>query len=112
MTSRNPDQVSSIAHTLLSTSPVGNATARMTSSVMSVATPDDFFGHAIHRPRRWLHPCAQVGELLHELGLLPREEHDDVKRRLAELRRDFHAERVGESWRRTEHADLVLLLDA
>lgn len=39
-----------MAHTLLSTRPVGNATARMVSSTMSVGTPDDRFGHAIHNP--------------------------------------------------------------
>src|SRR5881409_3626437 len=40
----NPDQVSSIAHTFTSTNPSGNATARITSSVTSVGTPDDLFG--------------------------------------------------------------------
>ena len=40
----NPDQVSSIAHTFTSTNPSGNATARTTSSVTSVSTPDDLFG--------------------------------------------------------------------
>ena len=40
-----PDQVSSTAQTLMSTNPSGRATARITSSVTSVATPDDFFGH-------------------------------------------------------------------
>src|SRR5438270_5886646 len=41
----NPDQVSSTAQTLTSTSPSGNATLRMVSSVISVGTPADFFGH-------------------------------------------------------------------
>src|SRR2546430_13466236 len=41
----NPDQVSSTAHTFTSTNPSGRATARMTSSVTSVGTPADFFGH-------------------------------------------------------------------
>src|SRR4029077_15879885 len=40
----NPDQVSSIAQTLMSTKSSGRATARITSSVISVATPEDFFG--------------------------------------------------------------------
>ncbi len=40
----NPDHVSSIAHTLTSTNPSGSAAARTTSSVTSVATPEDFFG--------------------------------------------------------------------
>src|SRR5207237_3694402 len=40
----NPDQVSSIAHTFTSTNPSGSATARTTSSVTSVDTPDDLFG--------------------------------------------------------------------
>jgi hypothetical protein len=39
-----PDQVSSIAHTFTSTNPSGSATARTTSSVTSVGTPDDRFG--------------------------------------------------------------------
>jgi hypothetical protein len=42
--------VSSTAHTLLSTTPSGRATSRIVSSVMSVATPDDRFGQAIHSP--------------------------------------------------------------
>ena len=40
----SPDQVSSIAHTFTSTNPSGSATARTTSSVTSVGTPDDLFG--------------------------------------------------------------------
>jgi hypothetical protein len=40
----NPDQVSSIAHTLTSTNPSGSAMDRTTSSVTSVGTPADFFG--------------------------------------------------------------------
>ena len=44
MTSFNPDQVSSTAQTLMSTNPSGKATSRMTSSVMSVLTPELFFG--------------------------------------------------------------------
>src|SRR6266513_296063 len=38
----NPDHVSSIAHTLTSTNPSGSAAARTTSSVTSVAMPEDF----------------------------------------------------------------------
>ncbi len=45
MTSFNPDQISSTAHTFTSTSPSGNASARTVSSEMSVVFPDDFFGH-------------------------------------------------------------------
>src|SRR6266513_2446295 len=45
ITSFSPDQVSSIAHTFTSTKPSGSATARITSSVTSVGTPADFFGH-------------------------------------------------------------------
>src|SRR5437764_1059718 len=41
----NPDQVSSTAQTFVSTRPSGSATARMTSSVTLVGTPDDFLGH-------------------------------------------------------------------
>ena len=44
-TSFSPDQVSSTAQTLMSTRPIGNATARMVSSVMSVGTFEVFFGH-------------------------------------------------------------------
>src|SRR6185312_8549578 len=49
-TRRSPLHVSSMAQTLLSTSPVGSATSRTAFSVMSVATPDAFLGHAIHSP--------------------------------------------------------------
>jgi hypothetical protein len=41
----NPDQISSTAQTFTSTKPSGNAISRMTSSVTSVETPEDFFGH-------------------------------------------------------------------
>jgi hypothetical protein len=44
-TSFNPDQTASTAQTLISTSPIGNATSLIVSSVMSVGTLDDFFGH-------------------------------------------------------------------
>ena len=50
-TSRSPDQVASIAHTLLSTRPSGSATSRTTSSVMSVATPELRFRQAIQSER-------------------------------------------------------------
>ena len=46
ITSRRPDQVSSIAATFVSTSPSGRATSRTTSSVTSVATPEARLGHA------------------------------------------------------------------
>ena len=45
-TNRRPLQVSSMAHTLLSTRPVGRNSSRMVSSVISVSTPELFFGHA------------------------------------------------------------------
>ena len=41
----SPDHVSSTAQTLTSTKPSGSATTRTTSSVISVGTPADFFGH-------------------------------------------------------------------
>jgi len=44
----NPDHTSSTAHTLMSTSPIGSATSRIVSSVISVLTPEDFFGHETH----------------------------------------------------------------
>src|SRR5215813_12134274 len=50
MTRRSPDQTSSIAQTLLSTRPVGRATSRTTSSVMSVGTLAARFGQATHSP--------------------------------------------------------------
>src|SRR4051794_11223643 len=37
-----PDQTSLTAHTLMSTYPIGSATSRIVSSVMSVGTFDDF----------------------------------------------------------------------
>jgi hypothetical protein len=45
ITNFNPDQVSSIAQTLISTRPSGSAVFRTTTSVKSVATPEAFFGH-------------------------------------------------------------------
>src|ERR1700730_5569723 len=48
ITNFRPDQTSSTAPTFMSTNPSGNATARITSSVMSVLMPDDFFGHETH----------------------------------------------------------------
>src|SRR5712664_786384 len=45
ITNFNPDQVSSMAQTFISTRPSGNAVSRRTFSVRSVATPDAFFGH-------------------------------------------------------------------
>src|SRR5882672_640794 len=43
-TSFSPDQISSSAHTLMSTRPIGSATSLIVSSVMSVGTLADFFG--------------------------------------------------------------------
>src|SRR5205807_9851733 len=45
ITNFSPDHTSSIAQTLISTRPSGSAVSRTTTSVRSVATPDDFFGH-------------------------------------------------------------------
>src|SRR5882757_9770868 len=45
ITSFSPDHTSSTAQTLTSTSPIGSAMARTVSSVMSVGTFDNFFGH-------------------------------------------------------------------
>src|SRR5687768_13732633 len=44
ITSFSPDQISSTAQTFTSTSPIGSATSRITSSVRSVRTPLAFFG--------------------------------------------------------------------
>ena len=48
MTSFSPDHLSSTAHTLTSTNPSGSASARTTSSVISVATFAAFYGHDTH----------------------------------------------------------------
>src|SRR6476619_1587732 len=48
MTSFKADHVSSMAQTLMSTSPSDSAVSRTTFSVTSVATPEDFFGHDTH----------------------------------------------------------------
>src|SRR5262245_3245947 len=47
-TSLSPDHTSSTAQTLMSTKPSGSATSRTTSSVISVGTLADFFGHDTH----------------------------------------------------------------
>src|SRR5690606_2071851 len=44
-TSLSPDHTSETAQTFTSTNPSGRASSRITSSVISVGTPDDFFGH-------------------------------------------------------------------
>ena len=44
MTNFKPDQTLSTAQTLMSTRPIGKATSRMVSSVMSVGTLEDLFG--------------------------------------------------------------------
>lgn len=45
ITSFNPDQVASTAHTLISTSPFFKAVVLTISYVISVATFEDFLGH-------------------------------------------------------------------
>src|SRR5437879_5720273 len=44
ITSFRADQISSTAHTFVSTNPSGKATSRITSSVTSVGIAADFFG--------------------------------------------------------------------
>ena len=56
----NPDHVSSTAHTFTSTNPSGNATARTTSSVTSLTTPDDFLGHETHSVPSSAISCADA----------------------------------------------------
>jgi len=52
-TSFSPDQISSTARTLMSTSPIGSATFRITSPAMSVGTFDAFSGQDIQmKPSR------------------------------------------------------------
>src|SRR6187551_500381 len=46
---RRPDQVSSIAQTLVSTMPAAKATSRITSPVRSDSVPAERFGQAIQR---------------------------------------------------------------
>src|SRR5882672_1157532 len=48
MTNFKADQISVTAHTLISTNPSGSATSRIVSSVISVETFDDLFGHDTH----------------------------------------------------------------
>ncbi len=50
ITKRNPDQISSMAQTLLSTRPVASPISRTSFAERSAATPEDFFGHATQRP--------------------------------------------------------------
>src|SRR5262249_50289613 len=64
-TSFNPDQISSTAHTLISTSPSGNAILRTTSSVISVSILAAFFGQepqitasSLIVPRYFLSPAV------------------------------------------------------
>src|SRR5262249_18028249 len=58
-TKRRPDQVSSMAQTLLSTRPEARPTSRTTSSVRSVGTPDARLGHATQSPPDvWSCPAA------------------------------------------------------
>ena len=54
ITSFNPDQVSSMAHSFTSTSPNSNASSRTTSSVISDDTANDFFGHDIQIIASWM----------------------------------------------------------
>jgi len=49
MTSFRPDQISVTAHTLTSINPSGLAKARIVSSLISVATFEDFFGQDTHK---------------------------------------------------------------
>ena len=48
ITSFSPDQTASTAQTFTSTNPIGKLTSRTPSSVMSVDTPEAFFGHDTH----------------------------------------------------------------
>ncbi len=77
-TKRSPDQVSSTAHTLLSTSPCASPTSRTMLSRRSVATPAVRFGHAIHSPPFAVDRARQRIEATLELGQSRREEHHDV----------------------------------
>ena len=47
-TNFKPDHTSVAAHSFMSTKPSGKAVSRIVSSVMSVGTFEDFFGHEIH----------------------------------------------------------------
>ena len=68
-----------MAHTLLSTRPMGSATSRTTSSVMSVVTPEARLGQAIQSP-----PMQRVGVL--ELdSFYPAKERFELAMRLNNL---------------------------
>lgn len=60
ITSLRPDHASSIAQTLTSTSPIGVASSRTTSSVTSVSTPETFFGQETRRAPSWRISCESV----------------------------------------------------
>ena len=70
--------MSSTAHTFTSTSPVGSATSRMTSSVMSVSTPDDRFGQLIQSPPSTSSAAHERREPLGQVGPRGVERHDHV----------------------------------
>src|SRR5260221_11860886 len=70
MTSFSPDQVSSTAHTLTSTSPRGSATSRIVSSVMSVGTLEDFFGQDTQIAASGLIRCRAFRNAAASLALL------------------------------------------
>ena len=80
-TSLSPDHVESMAHTFVSTHPVGRTTSRTTSWVMSVGTIELFFGHATQstpsggrdarkRPRRVSRSLRRLDERDDELDRL------------------------------------------
>ena len=88
-TKRNPDHVSSTAHTLLSTRPCARPTSRTTFSVRSVATPAVFFGQAIHKPPAGSTARANESNRRSSSDESRREEHHDVLR-AARLRPQAH----------------------
>ena len=61
-TTRRAVQVASTAQTLLSTRPRARASSRTTWSLMSVVTPDERFGQAIHSPPSGRHHGRQPVE--------------------------------------------------
>ena len=94
-TSFSPDQVSSTAHTLMSTSPSGSASARMTSSVMSVLTPEACFGQLTQMRGIRAHARAQLLQQRAPSAARSRGEHVDAGRPAAcGRRRHQHAGRA------------------
>src|SRR5450631_3046939 len=78
MTNFKPDQTSVTAHTLMSTKPSGRPTSRIVSSVMSVGTFADFFGHYRNRTVG-PYAASQAAELFDQRRLTVHKDMDHVR---------------------------------